>query len=194
VQVPDLRKAPLKMSSVVLSSLRTPAATKKAGPNPLVRDQMETVPNITHVFTADQHLYLQYEVYDAAKGKNPVPVGTPAASILQNGQPNAAKSPEAAKPETPKPAKDSVRVLTSIEFLQGGVKVYESKPLVTNEVAAPERKAVILQMDVPLQPLKPGLYLCQVNIIDDVSGTFAFPRFPVLIRDAQSPATQKAGK
>src|SRR5689334_19381262 len=49
-------------------------------------------------------------------------------------------------------------------------------------------------MDVPLQPLNPGLYLSQVNIIDDVSGTFAFPRFPVLIREAQSLAATKAGK
>src|SRR6266480_6356033 len=68
VQIPDLRKMPLKMSSVVLSSLRAPVTTRKNGANPLVRDQMELVPNITHVFTPDQHLYLQYEVYDAAKG------------------------------------------------------------------------------------------------------------------------------
>src|SRR5205823_166369 len=179
-KIPDLRKAPLKMSSVVLSSLRTPVAGKKTGPNPLVRDQMETVPNITHVFTADQHLYLQYEVYDAAKGKNPARAAT-------NSQADAAKA------EAAKVPRDSVRVLTSIEFLQGGVKVYESKPVVTKEVAAPERKAVVLQMDVPLQPLKPGLYLCQLNIIDDISGTFAFPRFPVLIREAQPPAASKAG-
>lgn len=179
VQIPDLRKAPLKMSSVVLSSLRTHATNKKAAPNPLIRDQMETVPNITHVFTSDQHLYLQYEVYEAAKGKNPLPLAT-------NGQQDAAKAQSA----PPKP-KDSVRVLTSIEFLQNGVKVYESKPLVVNEVAAPERKAVILQMDVPLQALKPGLYLCQVNVIDDVSGNFAFPRFPVLIREAPTAAATK---
>ena len=181
VQVPDLRKAPLKMSSVVLSSLRTPATNKKSGANPLVRDQMETVPNITHVFTADQHLYLQYEVYDAAKGKHPLPA--------------AATGQEAAsKPETAKAPRDSVRVLTSIEFLQGGVKVYESKPVVSHEVAAPERKAVVLQMDVPLEALKPGLYLCQVNVIDDVSGNFAFPRFPVLIREAAATPAAKTGK
>ena len=204
VQVPDLRKAPLKMSSVVLSSLSTPAANKKGAPNPLVRDQMETVPNITHVFTADQHLYLQYEVYDAAKGKNPAPPAPAPTPPTSNGQPSAANGDSAPSPRpvtaglprqsspTPKP-KDSVRILTSIEFLQAGVKVYESKPVVTNEVAAPERKAVVLQMDVPLQALKPGLYLCQVNIIDDVSGTFAFPRFPVLIREAQPPATTKSG-
>jgi VWFA-related protein len=181
VQIPDLRKTPLKMSSVVLSSLRTPATTKKSGPNPLVRDQMELVPNITHVFAPDQHLYLQYEVYDAAKGKNSAP--TPA-----NGQPGAGK-PAAA----PKPPRDSVRVLTSIEFLQGSTKVYESKPVVANEVTAPERKAVIFQIDLPLQALKPGLYLCQVNVIDDVAGSFSFPRFPVLIREAVTTAASQPG-
>src|SRR6266478_5469194 len=165
VQIPDLRKAPLKMSSVVLSSLRAPATNKKNGANPLVRDQMELVPNITHVFTPDQHLYLQYEVYDAAKGKNPALLG----ANVQN--------------RTAKPAKDSIRVFTSVEFLQGATKIYESKPVVANEVTAPDRKAVIFQMDLPLEALKPGLYLCQVNVIDDVAGSFAFPRLPLLIRE-----------
>ena len=184
VRIPDLRKAPMKMSSVVLSSLRVPATAKKTGVNPLVRDQMELVPNITHVFTPDQHLYLQYEVYDAAKGKNSAPAAptapaVPAPAAAANPQ-DSAKSPAAAA----KPARDSVRVLTSIEFIQGATKVYESKPVEANEVTAPDRKAVIFQMDLPLQSLKPGLYLCQVNVIDDVAGSFSFPRFPLLIREA----------
>src|SRR6266436_3900787 len=180
VQIPDLRKAPLKMSSVVLSSLRAPATNKKNAANPLVRDQMELVPNITHVFAPDQHLYLQFEVYDAAKGKNPAPAAA-------NGQNGTAKDAPTAKP-----AKDSIRVFTSIEFLQGATKIYESKPVVANEVTAPERKAVIFQMDLPLQALKPGLYLCQVNVIDDVAGSFSFPRFPLLIRDSAPPVPNKA--
>jgi VWFA-related protein len=184
VQVPDLRKTPLRMSSVVLSSLRTPATNKK-GPNPLVRDQMELVPNITHVFAADQHLYLQYEVYDAAKGKNPAQT---VASGQNGGQNGTAKDAPVAKPP-----KDSIRVFTSIEFLQGATKIYESKPVVANEVTAPERKAVIFQMDLPLQALKPGLYLCQVNVIDDVAGSFSFPRFPLLIREAVPAAPSRAG-
>jgi len=186
VRIPDLRKSPMKMSSVVLSSLRVPATAKKTGVNPLVRDQMELVPNITHVFTPDQHLYLQYEVYDAAKGKNPGE-STPAPAAAE--QQEAAKSPVATKP-----ARDSVRVLTSIEFIQGATKVYESKPFEANEVTAPDRKAVIFQMDLPLQSLKPGLYLCQVNVIDDVAGSFSFPRFPLLIREAVShPAPSTTG-
>jgi VWFA-related protein len=182
VVIPDLRKTPLRMSSVVLSSLRAPATAKKSGPSPLVRDQMELVPNITHVFAQDQHLYLQYEVYDAAKRKNPAPAAF--ASTPANGQTNAGKSAPAAKAP-----KESVRVLTSIEFLQGATKIYESKPVVANEVTAPERKAVVFQIDLPLQAFKPGLYLCQVNVIDDVAGSFSFPRFPLLIREA-APASQ----
>src|SRR5437588_5356509 len=179
VHIPDLRKTPLKMSSVVLSSRRAPVTNKKNGANPLVRDQMELVPNITHVFAPDQHLYLQYEVYDAAKEKNPAPAGA-------NGQNRTAKDAAVAKP-----AKDSIRVFTSIEVLQGATKIYESKPVVANEVAAPDRKAVIFQMDLPLEALQPGLYLCQVNVIDDMAASFSFPRFPLLIREAMPAVPRK---
>jgi len=190
VQIPDLRKAPLKMSSVVLSSLRAPVTGKKTGANPLVRDQMELVPNITHVFAPDQHLYLQFEVYDAAKGKNPAPAAPVGQKASPDGDQNGAVKD--APPPKPAPAKDSIRVFTSIEFLRGATKIYESKPVVANEVTAPDRKAVIFQMDLPLQALKPGLYLCQVNVIDDVAGSFSFPRFPLLIRDSAPSAPNKA--
>ena len=65
--------------------------------------------------------------------------------------------------------------------------------MVANEVTSQERKAVIFQMDLPLQALKPGLYLCQVNVIDDVAGSFSFPRLPLLIREAVPAAASKAG-
>ncbi len=187
VQIPDLRKVPLRMSSVVLSSQRVPAGAKKtSGPHPLVQDQTELVPNITHVFTQDQHLYLQYEVYDAARGKNPV------AALGANGPANGganAPTNEAAKAPPAKAPRESVRVFTSIEFLQGSAKVYESKPVVANEVTAPDRKAVIFQIDLPLQALKPGFYVCQVNVVDDVAGTFAFPRSPILVKELAQPST-----
>jgi VWFA-related protein len=203
VQIPDLRKTPLRMSSVVLSSQRVPAGTKKtSGPHPLVQDQTELVPNITHVFTQDQHLYLQYEVYDAARGKNPAAV--PAANVAANGNATAsgangsanAASADTAKTPPPKAPRDSVRVFTSIEFLQGTIKVYESKPIVANEVTAPDRKAVIFQIDLPLAALKPGFYVCQVNVVDDVSGNFAFPRAPILVKEAAqlTPTATPAGK
>jgi VWFA-related protein len=180
VQIPDLRKVPLRMSSVVLSSLRAPVtnAPKKKVVNPLIQDQTQLVPNVTHVFTRDQHLYLQYEIYDAARGKVAVvAVRTP------GGQP--------AQAAQTKETRESIHVLTSIEFLQGNVKVYESKQVAATEVTAPDRKAVVFQIDLPLQSLKPGLYVCQVNVIDDVAGNFAFPRWPILIKEAAPAAVPR---
>jgi VWFA-related protein len=169
VRIPDLRKAPLRMSSVVLGSQRVPVAQKKrSGFQPLITEQTELVPSVTHVFRQDQELYLQYEIYDPAKAK-------PAEA--KNGQ---------AKNTHP-----SVRILTSIEFLQGDLKVYETKPVAIEEITAPERKAVVFQMEIPLAGLKPGFYTCQVNIIDDPAGNYAFPRWPILVKpttEASAPA------
>jgi VWFA-related protein len=166
VRVPDLRKAPLRMSSVVLSSQRVPVTQKKKGFAPLVSEQTELVPSVTHVFAQDQKLYLQYEVYDPAKAK-----ADPTTGEKASGHP-------------------TVRVLTSIEFLQSGAKVYETKPLIAQEITAPDRKAVIFQMEIPLQSLKPGFYTCQINVIDDAGGNYAFPRWPILIREAQPAAAE----
>ncbi|MEI9967173.1 MAG: hypothetical protein WDM87_00550 [Terracidiphilus sp.] len=52
------------------------------------------------------------------------------------------------------------------------------------------RDAVSIELDVPLSGLKPGPYVCQLNVIDDAAGSFAFPRFAVLVRElAAAPAT-----
>ena len=169
VQIPDLRKVPLRSSSVVLSSLRVPATGKNKATNPLVGDQTELVPNVTHVFTQDQHLYLQFEVYDAAKGKA-------AQQAVKNSNGKAAQ-------ESAKPQGESIRVFSSVQFMQGDVKVYESKPVVATEPTVPQRKAVVFQLDLPLETLKPGFYTCQVNIIDDVAGNYAFPRWAMLVKE-----------
>ncbi|HKN24690.1 MAG TPA: VWA domain-containing protein [Candidatus Acidoferrum sp.] len=165
VRIPDLRKAPLRMSTVVLSSQRVPSTAKKTKFQPLITEQTELVPSVTHVFQQDQKLYLQYEVYDSAKAK---------AGKGENG--GQAKNDH-----------QTVRVLTSIEFLQGDAKVYETKAVLAQEITAPDRKAVVFQMEIPLESLKPGFYTCQINVIDDVAGNYAFPRWPILIR-ATSPA------
>jgi hypothetical protein len=173
VNVPDLRKAPLKMSSIVLASQRNPASVKKNNPNPLIRDGEELVPNITHVFTPDQHLYMQYEVYDPAKDKREL----------------SSANPQAQPQKAPK---NAVRVLTNVEFLQGNAKAYETPLVEAREINAPERKAAVFQLDVPLSQLRPGLYTCQVNVIDDAGGSFSFPRMAILVKPAPSVAISMA--
>ena len=174
--VPDIRKAPLKMSSVVLASQRQPASKKTL--NPLVREGNELVPNIAHVFTPDQHLYFFYEVYDPAKDKLPEP-------------------PPDAKEKAPA-VKNPIHLLTSILFFNGKVKAFETPLIEARQLNAQERKAAVFQFDVPLAQLKPGLYTCQVNVIDDAGGTFVFPRIPILVREKQeapvSTASSSGGK
>ncbi|MEO6910181.1 MAG: VWA domain-containing protein, partial [Edaphobacter sp.] len=171
IQVPDLRKSPLKLSSIVLSSQRTPNTAKNAT-NPLVRDGLEWIPNIPHVFRQDQQLYFMYEVYDPAKQqKGAAPAETPGLK-QRNSKP--------------------VRVLTSIQFMHNGVKVYETPLVVADAINIPERDAVGFQFDVPLTQLKPGTYICQVNVIDDAGGSFSFPRLALMVRAAAPAASTTA--
>ena len=65
ITVPDLKSVPVKMSSIVLANQLQPTGKRKTD-NPLVRDGSEVIPSVTHVFSAGQHLYFYYEVYDPA--------------------------------------------------------------------------------------------------------------------------------
>jgi hypothetical protein len=159
-----MKKQPLKMSSIVLASVRQPSKKE----SPLVREGEEYVPNISHVFRQDQHLYLLYEVYVPAREK--------------------------AAENQPKGTKPGISVLSSLELIQGSRKVYETPLVQAKTVNVGGRDAVAVELDVPLAGLKPGSYLCQLNVIDDAAGSFAFPRFAVLVREpsATAPSTTPA--
>ncbi len=74
-------------------------------------------------------------------------------------------------------------------MIQGSTKVYETPIVQAKSVNVEGRDAVSIELDVPLSGLKPGQYVCQLNVIDDAGGSFAFPRFAVLVRE---PAAQPA--
>jgi hypothetical protein len=156
--IPDLRTQPLRMSSIILASQIQPALKRHNPDDPLVHDGSEIIPSVTHVFSSTQHLYLYYEVYD------------PGHQAPSSG--GAGPSSEAS----------SIRLLTNVAFFQGKRKAYESPLVEAKELSLRNRKAAVFQLDVPLTQLKPGFYTCQVNVIDDVSGRFVFPRMVILVR------------
>jgi hypothetical protein len=131
---------------------------------------VEWVPNVAHVFRQNQHLYFLYEVYDPAREKNgdSAPKPSPGLGRRLSG---------------------AVKVLTSIEFLKGGVKVYETPLISADAVNVPDRNAVAFQFDVPLNQLKTGTYICQVNVIDDAGGSFSFPRLALRVESPVLPQT-----
>ncbi|NUQ28737.1 MAG: VWA domain-containing protein [Acidobacteriaceae bacterium] len=165
INVPDMKKVPLKLSSVLVANQRTPNNNPR-NQSLLVRDGQQYVPNIPHVFRQDQHLYFLYEVYDPAKPASNAATATPPPT-------------PAGMQRRPDPA---AHVLTSIEFLNAaGSKVFETPLIEANAVNIPDRNAVGFQFDVPLAQLAPGSYICQVNVIDDAGGTFTFPRMAMMI-------------
>jgi VWFA-related protein len=164
ITLPDMKKTPqqtLRLSSIVLASMRQPS--KKT--TPLVRGGEEYVPNISHVFRQDQHLYLLYEIYAPVREK--------------------------AAENQPKGTKPGINLLSSLELIQGSTKVYETPEVQAKAINVEGRDAVSIELDVPLTGLKPGPYTCQLNVIDDAAGSFAFPRFAILVREpaAAAPAT-----
>ncbi|MGA9462091.1 MAG: VWA domain-containing protein, partial [Terracidiphilus sp.] len=162
ITLPEMKKMPLKMSSILLSSLRQPSKQN----TPLVREGQEYVPNISHVFRQDQHLYLLYEVYDPTREK--------------------------AAENQPKGTKPGISLLSSLELIQGSVKAYETPLVQAKAINVDGRNAVSIELDVPLSGLKPGSYVCQLNVVDDAGGSFAFPRFAVLVREPAAAATPAA--
>jgi VWFA-related protein len=163
ITLPEMKKVPLKMSSIVLASLRQPS--KKS--SPLIRGGEEYVPNISHVFRQDQHLYLLYEIYGPAREK--------------------------AAADAPKGTKPGINLLSSLELIQGTTKVYETPLVQARAINVEGRDAVAIELDVQLAALKPGPYLCQLNVIDDAGGSFAFPRFAVLVREPLAASNQPVG-
>jgi VWFA-related protein len=164
ITLPEMKKTPqqtLKLSSIVLASTRQPS--KKT--TPLVRGGEEYVPNISHVFRQDQHLYLLYEIYAPAREK--------------------------AAENQPRGTKPGIDLLSSLELIQGSTKVYETPEVQAKAINVEGRDAVSIELDVPLAGLKPGSYTCQLNVIDDAAGSFAFPRFAILVREpaTAAPAT-----
>ncbi|HEX7485039.1 MAG TPA: VWA domain-containing protein [Vicinamibacterales bacterium] len=161
IAVPDLGRSPVRISSVVVGS-RLQAGMKKDPRNPLLQNGQELIPSIAHVVAAGQPLYLYYEMYDAAPAA-PAPAGR------GDTRPAAAAGP-------------GIRVVSNVVFFRGQTRVFETSLVEAAAVSAPDRKATTFQLEVPTTDLPPGLYTCQVNVIDDVAGTFAFPRLAIYVR------------
>jgi VWFA-related protein len=74
------------------------------------------------------------------------------------------------------------KVLTSIAFFRGRQRAFETPMVETTELGGFDRKTAVFRFDVPASSLPPGLYTCQVNVVDDTAGSFTFPRLQLLVR------------
>ena len=146
ILVPELARAPVKVSSIVMSTQLQQGPPARKTLSPLVHDNLEIIPNLTHVVTQDQKLYFYYEVYEPAMAEN--------------------------RPH----------LRTNLTFYRGKVKVYETPIVERTALDAADRKAAIFEFEVDARTFTPGLYTCQVNVIDATAGQFSFSRLDLYVR------------
>src|SRR5688500_10660495 len=146
IVVPQMNGQTMKVSSVVMST-QVQKAAGGGSDNPLVRDGVQLLPNLTRAVGRNQKVYFYYEVYDPAIAEQ--------------------------RPD----------LRTSLAFYRGGVKVFETPVVDRTTIDEPNRRAVIFQFEVPAEQFKPGTYTCQINIIDSIASTVAFPRLTFVVMD-----------
>ena len=144
--VPQMTGKEMKVSSVVMSTQVQKAGTGRTD-NPLVRDGVQLLPNLTRAVGRNQKVYFYYEVYDPAVADQ--------------------------RPD----------LRTSLAFYRGGVKVFETPVVDKTTIDEPNRRAVVFQFEVPAEQFKPGAYTCQINIIDSIASTVAFPRVSFVVME-----------
>jgi VWFA-related protein len=171
VTIPDLNSGnALRLSSVVLSNqtqaLKEISGVKNAdkllAQNPLINAGQKIVPNVTRVFRPGQNLRAYFEVYDPAAPPN-MPANTPNMRIAG--------------------------VTADLALYRGSEKVLETQPVRAIRPDAKRRGVVPLDLNAQTAGLKPGEYVCQLNVIDELGRKFAFLRTSlVILPQAEQPA------
>ena len=146
IVVPQLNAQSMKVSSVVMST-QVQKAPGGRSENPLIRDGVQLLPNLTRAVGRNQKVYFYYEVYDPAL---------------------AEQSPD---------------LRTSLAFYRGGVKVFETPMVTRTAIDEANRRAVVFQFEVPAEQFQPGTYTCQINIVDAIASTVAFPRLSFVVME-----------
>jgi hypothetical protein len=72
---------------------------------------------------------------------------------------------------------------TSLAFYRGNVKVLETPMVTRTMIDEANRRAVVFQLEVPAEQFKAGAYTCQINIVDAIASTVAFPRLSFVVMD-----------
>lgn len=173
--VPDLNAANgLHLSSVVLSNQVQPLKEQISGVRNdkklLAQDPLVTgagkkiVPNVTRVFRPGQNIIAYFEVYD---------------------------------PTQPSQAPQSMRIASisaGLALYQGDRKVFETQPVHANRLDPKRENTLSVNLSTDTANLKPGEYVCQINVVDELGKKFAFPRTSLVILPGTQQASNGGGR
>ncbi|MFB3778155.1 MAG: VWA domain-containing protein [Bryobacteraceae bacterium] len=72
-------------------------------------------------------------------------------------------------------------VVATLGLYRGKVKAFETEPVRVTDGLNPITKAVQVRFSLPLAKLEPGMYTCQVSVLNPTFQRFAFWRAPVVL-------------
>jgi VWFA-related protein len=91
------------------------------------------------------------------------------------------------------PATRKPGLTATLSLFRGNVKAFETEPMEFTGTAARRPAALPIRMEVPLEKLSPGEYICQVSVVDPLGKKFGFARARVVLLDRQpAPAAEPA--
>jgi uncharacterized protein (DUF2141 family) len=167
--VPDLSIGnALRLSSVILSNQREP-----------LKQQIAAVKN-------DKKLLAENPLIDS-RGRKIVPNVT---RVFRSGQ-NLFVYLEVYDPMIPGNQNPrAASVAANLAFFRGTQKVMETPQLRVDRLDSKRDNVLPVRLTIPFNDLKPGQYICQINVIDELGRKFAFPRTPLFVMPAGDPGAR----
>jgi VWFA-related protein len=169
--IPNLNKVTrqLPISSVVLSNQRVDTKqalfntmkgkeqAKNDAANPLVNDAGKLIPSVTRVFRSTRNLEVFLQVY----------IG----NIREETGPDSQAEKTKANSE----------IVAFVGFYRDGEKVMDSQ--VVKASASPDSRlgAIPINLEIPMEGLKPGEYRCQMTVLDPTRNRAAFWNGPIAV-------------
>lgn len=171
--IPDLGSGnALRLSSMILSNQREPLTNQLAA----VKNGKKVLSENPLIDSSNQKLV-----------PNVTRVFRPGQNLMVYLELYDPASPSSAAPNL-------ASVAASLALYSDGKKVLETPAVRANRTDAKRRDTLPLHLQAQLKDLKPGDYICQVNVIDELGRKFAFPRSSLaLVAPAPAQPAQAAG-
>lgn len=144
-----------------------------------------TVPELRREALKVSSVVLSTQLQPAARGRTDSPLVRDGVQLLPNLTHVVGKDQKLYfyyEVYEPGQADGSPQLRTSLAFYRGRVKVFETPAVERTTIDAADRRASLFQFELPAGSFSPGLYTCQINIVDAVAGQFSFPRLVFLVR------------
>jgi VWFA-related protein len=137
-----------------------------------------TVPDLTRESPKLSSVVLSQQVEPNPKPPNPMTVSPNVANVFLAGKPLYVYYEVYDRADKP------FKLLTNVQLFRDNKKVFEAPLTTTQSLNTPGRGAAVFQIEVPGTRIRPGAYVCQVNVVDDTKNSYRYSRTALVVAAA----------